>query len=194
MLAFRIDRIGGLHDFPGEVRFHDRVLVDAKAAVCVQSLFETRLAERRAKVGQLVTAHRRGGPACHQRGALGGRAVAVLAANLDRRANLAIELRVAVAVLFEVAVGTMHSAFQMDVHQMYGHVFALLARLPFGIVGRRHGGHELRGGNIGNHVTFVIEHVSRSVLFEHCPEHPAVPVEIGELRVPRQGIQVGDIR
>ena len=48
-----------------------------------------------------------------------GRAVAVDALNLDGRANLAIELGVAVGVLNEMTVDAVHSFFEVDVELVH---------------------------------------------------------------------------
>src|SRR3546814_5874353 len=47
-----------------------------------------------------------------------GSAVAILAADLDRIRDLALDIAVAVAVLREVAVGALHPLFGVDVHHM----------------------------------------------------------------------------
>ncbi len=40
----------------------------------------------------------------------------------------------------------------------------------------------------------MIEQIARAVLLEHRAKHPAVAMEIGELRVLRPGVEVGQVR
>ena len=58
------------------------------------------------------------GPGGQQVGIFGRGAVAVLAADLDRVGDLAVDEAVAVAVLGEMAVGALHALLGMDVHHV----------------------------------------------------------------------------
>ena len=76
------------------------------------------------------------GAAGQQRGSLAGRAVAVDALDLDGRANLAVELGVAVGVLDEMAVDAVHSLFEVDVELVDGQAVALrLGAVEGGLLG-----------------------------------------------------------
>ena len=122
-----------------------------------------------------------------------GRAVAILAGDLDGRADLAIELGVSVVVLGEVAIGAVHAALQVDVEQMHGHAFAALPVCRSASLAGVMAAMSFSVPTSGNDVALVVEQVAGAVLLEDRPEDPAVPVKIGELRVPRCGVQVGDV-
>ena len=90
-----------------------------------------RCSERRAQDREIAAVFARFGrggvgrrAAGEQRGPLAGRAVAVDALDLDGRANLAVELGVAVSVLDEMAVDAVHSLFQMNIELVHGQAVA----------------------------------------------------------------------
>ena len=102
--AERIDRV--LHDahLPFEVRIHHRALVER-----VADPFETPPAVRRAQRRHVrAAAERRGAGGIEVRHLL-RRAVAVLARDLDRRSDFAIDVAVAVVVLRVVTVDALHA-------------------------------------------------------------------------------------
>ena len=117
-----VDRIGDLGDLPGQVGLDHRVLDDLVAAPLEPALLERR-AERReiaavlARFGRGGIGRRAGGD---ERRSLAGRAVAVDALDLDGRADLAVELGVAVDVLDEMAVDAVHPLFEVDVELVDG--------------------------------------------------------------------------
>ena len=57
----------------------------------------------------------------------GRRAVAIDALNFNRRAHFAVQFRIAVIILIEMAIDAVHAFFQMDIHQMHRHAVALFA-------------------------------------------------------------------
>ena len=115
-------------------------------------------------------------------GRLSDRAVAVNAVNLDCGARLVVEDAVAVRVLLEVAVNAVHPLLKMYVFEVdwkprgrrrgrVARVVAVLDRLLE--LGRRHVLHA---------VAARVEHVALAVALEDGAEHPAVAVEVCELR------------
>ena len=183
--------------------------------IVLPSALESPLAEGRAQGGQVAAVlaglGRRGvgrRAAGQERRTLGRRAVAVDALDLDGRADLAVELGVAVHVLDEVAVDAVHPLFEVDVELMDGQPVALRlgaveGRLLFGrgVFGAiplfqlgRHADrrHQRRGGIVGDRLASVVEQLAVPVFLEDGAEDPAVAMEVGELRVLRLGVQVGD--
>src|SRR5262249_47853389 len=106
-----------------------------------------------------------------QRGPLRRRAVAVNALDLDAGADLLRKLGVAVDVLDEMTIDTVHALFQVNVHQVDRN--AVLAAPS-----RVHGRHQLRGIRVLDLVAAVVEQVTLAVLLEDGTEDPAVAVEV----------------
>ena len=151
------------------------------------------------------------GPAGQERRPVGGRAVAVDALDLDGGADLAVKLGVAVHVLDEVAVDAVHSLFEVDVKLMNGQPVALRRGGPvkrgllfgrgiFGaiplleLVRASDRGHQGRRRIVGDRLAAVVEQLAVPVFLEDRPKDPAVAMEVGELRVLRLRVQVGDPR
>ena len=86
------------------------------------------------------------------------------AVDLDGVTRLAIELAIAMAVLLEVAVDTVHPFFKMNVLQMH----SLL---------------ELVGSVERDRFIAAVEQSAFAIVLEHCAENPSVTMEVGELRV-----------
>ncbi len=134
--------------------------------------------------------------------------MAVAALDLDGRADLAVELGVAVHVLDEVAIDAVHPLLQVDVELVdrdpiaprlgaiergllgRGGIAGAIALLQLG--GQPHGRHQRRGRLVGHGLAAVVEQLPVPILLEHGAEDPAVAVEVGELRVPRLRVQLGD--
>ena len=100
--------------------------------------------------------------------------MAIGAADLDRRGDLAIDVAVAVAVLGEMAVDAVHAGIDMDRR----HVDRLL---------------ELLGVLRRDHVVGGVEQVALAVALVDGAEIPAMAVVIGELRVLQVGIEGADL-
>src|SRR5262249_2074935 len=109
----RVDDVLHLLDVPDEILLDHRALNDLVALALETALPPWRA--HRFKVAALVG--RRRAARAQQGGSRDG-AVAVGALNLDRRPHLAVELRVAVHVLDEVAIDAVHPLFEMDVHKV----------------------------------------------------------------------------
>ena len=134
--------------------------------------------------------------------------MAVDAGDLDRRADLTVELCVAVHVLDEVAVDAVHPALHVDVEHVHGKAIAfvrhghfflmdLLGRLLVGVtvdlfdplrhLHRRPLG---RVAGVGDDVALMIEKIAAAIVLEDGPVGPAVAVEVAKLRVFRAVVQV----
>ena len=151
--------------------------------------FEAPFSERGAQCAE-VGAGRKIRPSVRRRRSRGAqlcspidRAVAVGASDFDGGPHFAVEFRIAVIVLIEVAVDAVHPLFQVDVHQVHRHALALLAVLALLIGRRAHGLHQILGRDVGDDLSPVVQQIARAVFFEHRAENPAVAVEVGELRM-----------
>ena len=215
-----VDRVRDLLDLPTEVRFHQRILDDAVAPD-----FKPALAERGSHCRQVATGDvslrmlfsRRSrrvhlGDAVHHLNRLAiDRAVAVFTADFDRRADLAVELRVSVNVLHEVAIDAVHPLLEVDVEQMDRIPLLLLPQVLFQFlkllkcplitvavqVACVHrvidGDLPLLGRGIGNPVSKMVQVVPLAVLLEDRLEDPAVTVKVGEVRLAQGRIQLRDV-
>ena len=210
MLAFRVD--GGLRllDLPSEILLHHRVLVDAFALDDEPPLARGRAEgpQVAASLGARGVARGAAGP---QRREAVGRSVAVDAGDFDRRANLAVELGVAVHVLDEVAVDAVHPALHVDVEHVHGHAVPLVRydrlfdpdlcrRLLVGVavdlldpLRHLHGRPLGRVAPVGDDVSLVIEQISLAVVLQDRSVGPAMAVEVGELGVLGAVVEVGEI-
>ena len=137
------------------------------------------------------------------------RSVTVDALNFDGSANLSVQIPVAVYVLHEVAVDTVHSFFEMDVHEVYRHVFAHLVQFRFhpgqfvrrplalvelfDVLRNQHRHPQLLVGDIVNLGAERIEQDALAVLFVNGAVDPAVTVKICKLRMLGLCVQVGHI-
>src|SRR5271155_1043063 len=90
--------------------------------------------------------------------------MAIHAINFNGVARFSVEFSIAVTVLFEMAVNTMHSLFQMDVLQVDS-LFELVR-----IIER-------------NLVVLSIQKISFAIVLESLPENPSVAMEVFELSV-----------
>jgi hypothetical protein len=97
------------------------------------------------------------------------------AVDFNSRARFVVEFSIAVRILLEMTVDTMHPFFEMNVLKMDG-LFKFLW-----IVKR----YELSVG---------IQEIPFSIAFVHGAEHPSVSVKIRELRLLEPRIEVGHIR
>ena len=154
-------------DVPLKPRVYDGAL-DQPPVNPFKPALAVRVAEKR-QVLAARTCRRTGGP---ERGQGGGGAVAVLAADLHRLRDLAVDITVAVAVLAEVAVDAMHAFFGMDRVHMDG-LFELVR-----IVVR----YDVPG---------LVQQVALAVALEDRTEVPAVAVIVGELGVVGLRVDVG---
>ena len=210
MIALRIDRRLRLLDLPGQSLLDHRVLEDP-----VPLNDEPALAGGRAQIAEIA-------PPLGARG-VGGRsarpqagdpvdgAVAIDAADLDRRADLAVEPGVAVGVLDEVAVDAVHPLLHVDVEEMDGEPVALggdllllgadfLPRLScraavdlLDPLRHRHRRPQRGIAGIGDRLTAVVEHHPPAVVLEDGPIGPPVAMEIGKLRVLRAVVEIGEV-
>ena len=98
-----------------------------------------------------------------ERGFVANRAVAIDAVDFDRGARLSVNFPVAVIVLRKMAIAALHPFFEMNIRKMYGFPEAV------GIIER-------------DFLAILVEPISFSIVVEHGTEHPAMAVEIGELR------------
>ena len=210
MRALRIDGRPGLLDLPGKVLLDHRVLIDA-VALDHEPLLARGRAER-SQVAAPLGARRVGGGAAGLEGRhpLSG-AVAVDTGDLDGGTDLAVELRVAVHVLDEVAVDAVHAALHVDVEHVHreavalvrhGHLLAadLLGRLLVGSavdlldpLRHLHGRPQGLVARVGDDVSLVVEEVALAVVLEDGAEGPAMAVEITELGVLRAVVQVAQV-
>src|ERR1035437_8094512 len=95
--------------------------------------------------------------------------------DLDRGPRLIVENTCPMSVLAEMAIGAMHTLFEMDVLQMDGLLeFVRIVRLYYPIA--------------------RVEQISFPVLLIDVLKHPAVPVRIGELHVLQFFIEIGGTR
>jgi hypothetical protein len=186
MGAGAVDGFLDQRNLPLDLRVYDRPLDQYALAIGVGRPFEAALAVLVAQQRQ-VGAARRGR---WTRGAQGregiGRAVAVLATDLDRVGDLTVDQAVAVVVLREVTVGALQALLGVNVHHVdrlallfadggeFGH--AVLAEL-LGIVGRD----DLAGG---------VEQIALAIALVDRAEVPAMAVIVGELGVLRTRIDV----
>src|SRR5258708_4189678 len=99
-----------------------------------------------------------------QRGFLLYSAVAVHAVDLNRVARLAVNVAISVIVLLAVAVRALHTLVYVNVPEL--NAFSELV-----LIVRRH------------HAILGIQHVALAVMLINRAKHPAVPMEIRELRV-----------
>ena len=210
VVAPRIDGGLRLRDLPGEVGFDHRVLVDP-----LPFDHEPALAGRRAQFAQVAAALRargvRGRAAGAQRGDLVDGAVAVDAGDLDRRPHLAVEFRIAMHVLDEVAVDAVHAALHVDVEQMHGQSVALVGdrrllgpdlfgRLAVGPavdlanpLRHLHGRPQCPVARVGDWLAAVVEQVALAVVLEDGAVGPAVAVKVGELRLLGAVVEIGEV-
>ena len=134
--------------------------------------------------------------------------VAVRALDLDRGADLAVELGVTVNILNEMAIDAVHPLLKVNVELVHGQAVTL----GFGAIecsllrGRRVPGsialfqlrrqadrlHQGRGGAIPDGLPAVVQQVSLSILLEHGAKDPTMAVIVGELGVACPRIQIGD--
>ena len=137
--------------------------------------------------------------------------MAVDAADFNGRPHLAVELRVAVHVLHEVAVDAVHAALHVNVEQVHrkpvalvGHGRLLAAQLEVGLgvgvavdlfdlFGHLDSSLEGRVTNIVNAIASVIQQEALPVVFQHRPIRPAMAVKICKLGLLRAGVQVGEV-
>ena len=187
----RINRVGDLFHQPLDLGINHRALVQVAVA-----LFEALLAVGRARglghaLGGRTTDHQGAGVGDHR--LLLEVAVAVLTSNLDSRLDLGSHGAIAVGILTEVAVHTVHATLGVDVHQV--HRLAIL-RCEGGL---RISGHfaqlgqdplELGGIVVGNDVAVLVQEVALAVRLEHRAEHPTVAVVVRELRVLEVLVQI----
>ena len=90
--------------------------------------------------------------------------MAVHAIDLDGIARLSIELAVAMAVLFEMAINAVHALLEMN-------VFEMDSLVEFLRIVERH------------RLVFAIQQRALAVVLEHRAENPAMAVEVGKLCV-----------
>src|SRR6185503_12394498 len=114
-----VGAVADLAHFPFEIRIDDRAL-DQHAAAVALGPFEAAAAVGVADQLEVGAARRGGDVRGAQIGIFAGGAVAVLAADLDRVGDLALDEAVAVGVAAEVAVGALQAALGMDVHHVDG--------------------------------------------------------------------------
>ena len=167
VVALRIDGVLHQRHPPFQLGIDHRALPEF-LALPLEPAPPVRRAQQR-EVGPL----RRGGRVAGAQGRQGlGRAVAVLAADLDRVGDLAVEQAVAVAVLGVVAVDALHADVDMD----RGHVDRAL---------------ELVGRVVGHDLARGVEQVALAVALVDGAEVPAMAVIVGELGILGLGIDVG---
>ena len=103
--------------------------------------------------------------------------------DFNGRPNFAVEFGVAMTILIEMAVGTVHATFHVDVHHVHRQPIPLLAIDFLLRRGRDHGGLQLGVGSFADWCTPPIEQLALPIFFVDGPVDPAVPVEVRELRV-----------
>ncbi len=163
----RRDRIERLHHFPFLVRIHHRALVEPPVAP-----LESPPAPRRSQRVEMRSARRRRGPGSEQGRALLDRAVAIDAIEFDRGARLAEQFSRAVRVLLEMAIHALHSLLEVDVLEMHGLAESIR------VVER----HDVAVGV--EQIPFAVSRVDGAI-------QPAVPVEIGKLRLLQFRVEFG---
>ena len=111
----------------------------------------------------MTTACRRGGSGCDQTCAGSNGAVAIDAIDFDGGARFAVNFSVAVIVLAEMAIGALHSLFQMNVGQVNGFAETI------GIVET-------------DLLAVFVEPVAFAIMRVDAAIDPAMAVKIGKLR------------
>ena len=106
----------------------------------------------------------------------------VNAVNLDGGARLVVEDAVAVRVLLEVAVNAVHPLLKMYVFEVDWDARGRRRGLGRRVVAVLDRLFELGGRNVFHAFAARVEHVALAVALEDCAEHPAVAVEVCELR------------
>ena len=197
--AVGIDRVLDQADLPRQFGVEHRALDQHPPSGRILHPFEAALAIGIADQRQVVALGPRGEVRGEQCGVGIRRAMAVLAADLYRIGDLAIDQAVAVPVLAEVAIDALHAELGMDVHHVHrlagigadGHELALACLAEFlRIVGRDHVGGI---GAPGRHIAFRIEQIALAVALQDRAEVPAMAVIVGKLRVLGLGIEVIDV-
>ncbi len=184
-----IDRVLDQADFPFEAGIDDRALDQPLAARSLLDPFEAAFAVGIAQQGEVVAPGRCGGARSQQCRIGIGRAVAVLAADLDRIGDLSVDKPVAVAVLGEVAIGALQSLLGVNVHHVdrLARILAHFDELRFALA-------PPFLGIIGvDDIAFGVEQVAFAIAFQDGAEIPAMAMIIGELRVLELGIEIVDI-
>ena len=185
----RIDAVARQADLPFQFGIDDRALDQNLPAIIAIGPFEpppaVGIAQQR-KVGALRRCCRAAGS---QAGIGIGSAVAVLAADLHRIGDLGVDQAVAMAVLREMAIGTLQALLCVDVHHVDGFAridarldeLALILAAPLlGIVMR-------------DDIAVLVEQIALAVALQDRAEIPPVSVIIRELRVAEFGIEIVDI-
>ena len=105
--------------------------------------------------------------------------MAILATNLHGVGDLAVNQAVTVAVLGEMAVGTLQALFGVNVHHMdrFARVGADRHELGFACLA------EFLGIVVGHNLAFGVEEITLTVTFQDRPEIPAMAMVIGKLRI-----------
>ena len=116
----RVHRIFDERHLPLAIRPQHRTLVELAVAPV-----ETRATIGVANEAQVAAAWRRRGPTGHQRRILVRATVAVDAFNLNGLRNLSHDMAIAMRILREVAVNTMHAVIDVNRRHMHG-LFPLL--------------------------------------------------------------------
>ena len=140
--------------------------------------------------------------------------MAIPACDFNRRPDFAIQFRIAVHVIPEVAVDTMHALFQMNVQLMHGRPTVCLFEFFLGpgnlcanrrvvpvaipiqvrdMFGFLDAPHPILGRGFGNRIAEVVQWNAFAILLEHRGEYPTVSVEVGELCVSHLRIETGNI-
>ena len=109
MAVIRINAVLDQAHLPFQPRGHQRAL-DQLTIDPFKALLAVRIAQQR----QILTTGRCGGATGAQRRVAVCGAMAVLATDLHRMADFAIQMAIAMAVLTEVTIDTMHADVDMD--------------------------------------------------------------------------------
>ena len=167
MRIARCDRVEHLDNLPFLIFLEHRVLKEL-----FPSPFKAPQAPGSAQRIQASPACWRGWARTDKRSLPADRAVTIHTVNLDGSARFGINVAVAVIVLGEMAIHTVHSFFKMDVGQMHGLCKALWIIEGDGLALR-------------------IEPVPFAVVVVNGSKDPAVPVEVGKLRRFEVGVELG---
>ena len=125
--------------------------------------------------------------------------MAILAADLDRIGDLAVDQAVAMAVLGKMAVGALHADFGVNAHHMNGFAgidarFNKLAFVTLAEFLRIITGDDIFGVRaVGGLIALGIEQIAIAVAFQDRPEIPAVAVIVSELGILGVAVEIIDI-
>src|SRR5207247_11368154 len=104
--------------------------------------------------------------------------MAVNAVNLDGICVLAVQLSVAVGVLSEMTIQTMHALLQMNVLEVHRHAGSTVLPLLLGPWSHRF--LQFHGRDLAHDFAMVVQQVASSIPFDNCAEIPTMSFIVDE--------------